>query len=259
MNKIVSLRLDMAKYQLVSDEKFQQKMTGLPLPTAEQYERFAAHLMDVHSWYKHLSLRYGGHFIVFLHSSAGVVYPTQHPSLPFGNHTEGYRKAFGHLSYMYVSNAHRKRHYSRDDEDTFRMGEVPVPMTSKLLELTSFELYPYINHNGFDSIFNGYSDRQQDLQDWHNGVFTLPDQALFSTFVNQRTQADQALHHLNDDLYQIYTETPPALLPDLIKKHPSLEAVAALQEQTQQTYEQLQRNEYDKIMRALDNLQGYLK
>lgn len=234
-------------------------MAELPLPTPAQYERFATHLMDVHSWYKHLSLRYGGHFIVFLHSSAGAVYPTQHPSLPFGNHTEGYRKAFGHLSYMYVSNAHRKRHYSRDDEDTFRMGEIPVPLTSDLLKLTSFELYPYINHNGFDSIFNGYTDRQQDLKDWHHGTFTLPEQALFSQFVHQRKQADKALNELDNEVYQIYIETAPAQLSTLLKKYPQLKTVITLQQQTQDTYEQLQRNEYDKIMQALDNLQGYLK
>ncbi|WP_299464413.1 hypothetical protein [uncultured Microscilla sp.] len=249
----------MARYQLVSKEEYQHTMADVPLPSPVQYERFAQHLMDVHSWYKHLSLRYGGHFIVFLHSSAGAVYPTQHPSLPFGNHTEGYHKAFGYLSYMYVSNAHRKLHYSRDDEDTFRAGEVLVPLTADLLSTTGFVLYPYVNHNGYESILNGYADRQRDLEDWHNGVFTLPDQQLFASFVHLYQQTDGALNGLENKIYQEYIAASPTRLSSLFNQYPQLRSVKILQQKTQAAYESLRQSEYDKIMLALKNLQKYLK
>ena len=249
----------MARYNLVSKEKYQQVIAGLPHPTPPQYERFALHLSDAHSWYKHLSLRFGGHFIVFFHPGAGANYPTQHPSLPFGNHTKGYREAFGYLSYMYVSNFRRKRHYSRDDEDTFREGETLVPISKELLPGTSFVLYPYINHNGFETIFNGYSDRQQDMKALQNNEFILPDHELFVTLMQQHQTTEDTYHELSREDTNTYFSIDEAKRAKLIQQKPVLQKFETLSKQVEATYEQLWHNEYQKIVMALKNLRRYLE
>lgn len=249
----------MACYHLVSPKKYWQVIAGLPRPTPLQYERFALHLSDAHSWYKHLSLRFGGHFIVFLHPSAGATYPTQHPSLPFGNHAEGYHEAFGYLSYMYVSNAHRKRHYSRDDEDTFREGETLVSISKELLPGTSFVLYPYISHNGYDTLFNGYTDRQQDMTAWQNNEFALPEQELFTTLLQQHQATQEAFYELPEDDKKVYYSGDDTERQKAIEKRPALEKFNTLGKQTDATYEQLWSNEHQKIVMALKNLKRYLE
>lgn len=247
----------MARYHIISKEEYLQTIQGLDLPTPLQYERFANHIADVHSWYKHLSLRYGGHFIVFFHPSAGQTYPTQHPQLPFGNDTEGYRKAFGHLSYMYVSNARLKRHYSRDDEDTFREGEVKVEITEDLLQKTCFVLYPYINHNGFDSIFNVFHTRQQDIQALVKGEFTLPNQTLFLDFMQNYEQAEEAYDNLG--VQEITIKATENQTETVVESNSGLLHYETLEKKVEAAYQQLRQMEYEKIVLALKNLRNYLE
>ena len=45
---------------------------SLPLPTDYQYEEFAKHVSEAHSWYKHLPLLTGGQFVVFLAPDSGI-------------------------------------------------------------------------------------------------------------------------------------------------------------------------------------------
>lgn len=247
----------MARYHIISKEEYLQTIQGLELPTPLQYERFADHIADVHSWYKHLSLRFGGHFIVFFHPSAGLTYPTQHPRLPFGNDTEGYRKAFGHLSYMYVSNARLKRHYSRDDEDTFREGEIKVEITEELLQQTCFVLYPYINHNGFDSIFNVFHTRQQDIQALVKGEYSLPNQGLFLDFMKSYEQAEEAYENLSAPEVSVQlTENQPGTI---VESNAELLHYEALEQKAEAAYQQLRQMEYEKIVLALKNLRKYLE
>ena len=246
----------MARYQIVSKETYLAHIRHTPLPTPLQYERFANHITNVHSWYKHLSLRYGGHFIVFLDPQAGKVYPTQHPSLPFGNDTAGYHKAFGHLSYMYVSNARLKRHYSRDDEDTFREGEMKVQVTEELLTHTGFVLYPYINHNGFDTIFNFYP---YDIDALKRGEYTLPHQELFLEFLKRYELAKTAYNNLSDDETQLLWQSPKNPGEEIVEASPAIQAYELLGQQAEEVYRQLRQIECEKIVLALRNLRKYLE
>ncbi|OJJ19465.1 hypothetical protein BKI52_21905 [marine bacterium AO1-C] len=249
----------MARYHIVSKEVYLDTVRQVPLPTPLQYERFAAHITNVHSWYKHLSLRFGGHFIVFFDPNAGNVYPSQHPKLPFGNDTENYHKAFGHLSYMYVSNARLKRHYSRDDEDTFREGEVNVKITEELLAHTSFVLYPYINHNGFDSIFNAYIDRQHDIQALRKGEYTLPHQDLFLEFMQNYELTETAYNNLSEQETQLLWQPQENQTEGVIETNPAIQNYELLESQTEETYQQLRQIECEKIILALRNLRKYLE
>jgi len=52
--------------------RYRQLIAPLPIPTAEQTESFAAHIVGAHSWYKHLPCDPPGvPFVVFLDPNAG--------------------------------------------------------------------------------------------------------------------------------------------------------------------------------------------
>lgn len=118
------------------------EIRALPLPSPEQHREFVAHLRDVHSWYKHLPMLSGGRFVVFLAADAGQDYPTQHPSLPYGNTVEGYRRAFGYLDYLWCV----------DSEPFDRDGGEPVALPPELVAQCSFILYPYVSGEFYWSI-----------------------------------------------------------------------------------------------------------
>lgn len=53
-------------------DDYRELVAGLPVPTAEQTEAFAVHLVGAHSWYKHLPCApVGAAFVVFLDPNAG--------------------------------------------------------------------------------------------------------------------------------------------------------------------------------------------
>jgi hypothetical protein len=108
-------------------------MSSLPEPTPDQQRRFVEHVSKAHSWYKHIPLLTGGRFVVFLASDAGEDYATQHPALPYGNDTAGYRRAFGHLDYM---RALRGKCFYRDTPT--------VLLPEDYIEEYSFVVYPYV-------------------------------------------------------------------------------------------------------------------
>ena len=64
-------------HQLISrpsqpPSRYRQLIDPLPIPTAEQTESFAAHVVGAHSWYKHLPCDPPGvPFVVFLDPNAG--------------------------------------------------------------------------------------------------------------------------------------------------------------------------------------------
>ena len=93
-------------------------VSQLPLPTPEQTERFAEHVADNHSWYKHLPFfPPGAGFVLFLnpHAGCGVretegrfsVYDIEHGDY-FEHHsrlsTRDYRDQFGHWDYWVDDN-----------------------------------------------------------------------------------------------------------------------------------------------------------
>jgi hypothetical protein len=116
---------------------------SLPKPTDSQWLAFEKHLVGVHSWYKHLPLFGGGDFVVFLAPDAGVNYPTQHPRLPIENTSESYRRAFGHLDYM----------WRIPPEESFcRDGSPTILLDNELMRVGRFNLYPYISEEFYWSV-----------------------------------------------------------------------------------------------------------
>lgn len=74
----------------------------LPLPTEEQYEKFAQHICWAHSWYKHIPLFDGAEFIFFLSEFAGGEFSEDNPRLHYSWTTrDEYRQRFGYLDYVY--------------------------------------------------------------------------------------------------------------------------------------------------------------
>ncbi|MEL7266843.1 MAG: hypothetical protein AAFP69_18810, partial [Planctomycetota bacterium] len=112
------------------------KVRSLPVPTESQWGTFTDHLLNVHSWYKHLPLLDGGEIVVVLSPDAGEGYPTDYPRLPCGNTVAGYRKAFGHLDYF-----HR-----RDRNEPFhRDGQATPELESDVLHACRFVMYPFVS------------------------------------------------------------------------------------------------------------------
>jgi hypothetical protein len=116
-----------------------EEMRSLPEPTPDQRRRFVKHISNAHSWYKHLPLLTGGRFVVFLASDAGEGYPLCHPTLPYGNDTAGYHRAFGHLDYMY---AHDSKCFLKD------MPTLLFP-ENYIIEY-SFVVYPYVKNTYYE-------------------------------------------------------------------------------------------------------------
>ena len=116
---------------------------SLPRPTDAQWLAFERHLVGVHSWYKHLPLFQGGEFVVFLAPDAGENYPIEHPTLPTENTLEGYRRAFGHLDYLWRSSP---------DEPFDRDGGTAPRLDAELIAIGRFALYPYISEEFYWSV-----------------------------------------------------------------------------------------------------------
>ena len=134
----------------------ESEIRTLPLPSPEQHREFVAHLKDAHSWYKHLSLLNGGIFVVFLNPYAGEGYPSQYPSLPYGNTVAGYRQAFGYLDYMYSKDGSA---FDRDSD------EPQLELPTDLLTQCSFKLYPYVSSEFYWSV------HESDLVSLQAGAF----------------------------------------------------------------------------------------
>jgi len=131
-------------------------LQSLPRPTAEQFRAFAKLLPRAHSWYKHLSLRYGAQFVVFVAPDAGTGckvaqidggqgelvtspegdhYTEQHPRLHYSwKTTSEYRRRFGYLDFAWRYTG--AKDYERD------VG-TPISLPADLEERCRFVFYPY--------------------------------------------------------------------------------------------------------------------
>jgi hypothetical protein len=116
-----------------------EEMRSLPEPTPDQQRRFVKHISNAHSWYKHLPLLTGGRFVVFLARDAGEDYPLCHPTLPYGNDTARYRRAFGHLDYMYAP-----------DGKCFFRDMPTVLLPENYIKEYSFVVYPYVKNTYYE-------------------------------------------------------------------------------------------------------------
>jgi hypothetical protein len=136
----------------------------LPRPTSEQYREFGAYLCVAHSWYKHLPLLDGRRFVVFIAPDAGIgrllakihhdgsgaatgytlvmppegpEFTEEHPRPHYGwRTTKEYRARFGHLDYSC---------WPQSDGSYGRDAGPPLRLPARLVELSSFVLYPYVS------------------------------------------------------------------------------------------------------------------
>jgi len=139
--------------------EYVEKILNLPVPTQEQVKRFKEYLLDVHSWYKHISLIEGGTFVIYLEPDLDREYPTRHPKLPFGNTKEGYQKAFGHLHYQYRINDFWYQDFKNKIINGKRIECDLTKIPKAYKNNWSFKLYPYCHYNieesfrSFDKVF----------------------------------------------------------------------------------------------------------
>ncbi|MFN3651988.1 MAG: hypothetical protein ACK47B_20630 [Armatimonadota bacterium] len=215
-----------------------EEMRDLPLPSAAQLARFVEHLKNVHSWYKHLPLLDGDAFYVFLAPDAGECYPTQHPPLPFGNDAEGYRRAFGHLDYMWESDGY----WLRD-------GGPPKRLPTQVEDECRFVLFPYVSY-GFE-----WSMHEKALSVLHQ----RPGSEL-----RQRLLDWEAADHRADEVWQRLPETERDELCGHDEPSESPVTAGQLEYLTLRgwagaIHESLHMQEESKIWRALTKLQEILR
>jgi hypothetical protein len=133
-------------------------------PSPEQYRKFNEYLCAAHSWYKHIPLFGGRHFVVFVAPDAGIgrlvavlhggspetatsyslvtppdglEFTDEHPRLHYGwKTTKEYRDRFGYLDYM--------RRYSPDGPYARDAGPA-VSLPEQVEDRCAFVLYPYVH------------------------------------------------------------------------------------------------------------------
>ena len=214
-------------------------------------ERFATHVLEAHSWFKHLPLVEGGRFTIYLEPDLDRNYPTQHPKLPFGNHPAGYEKAFGHLAYQYcIQGVCEQDHGDKPMGDQLvksGLTEIPEPHKSTW----SFTLYPYC-HYEFSEVLSLF---ENDLQTLKQGG-QHPQRGLLLDWVAQ-------LEKRNDRWYNGLTEAERELLIDLEDEEgpTKLESVSPpardffhLQEAVWDIENRLRSTEEEKVFVALNRL-----
>jgi len=148
-----------------------KSIAKLPVATREQKELFANHVLNVHSWYKHLPLE-GSVFTIYLEPDLDREYPSNHPKLPYGNTKEGYQKAFGHLSYQYCIKNYCYQDFCNKIINGKRVAieKTKIPENYKLQ--WSFKLFPYC-HVEFANVISIFENDIEALE--NNGYHPQKD------------------------------------------------------------------------------------
>ena len=139
---------------------------GVPFPTEEQCNNFVEHLINAHSWYKHLPILSGGEFLIFLDGSVGWDYPLCHPKIKSGNTREGYINDFGFLNYIYRIDDVWSNDGNSDINDLFRR----IP--SNVIEKCCFKLYPMISEE-FEEAYSIHKNEFKRLKDENHPYLDL--------------------------------------------------------------------------------------
>ncbi len=216
---------------------------SLPQPTDAQCQAFAEHLATVHSWYKHLPLFDGGEFVVFLAPDAGDLYPSEHPRLPTENTTDGYRRAFGHLDYIWRSHSN----------ETFSRDGAPTPhLDDELLDVGRFHLFPFVSNDFYWSV------HEDDVARIRNGV-THPYAEEILDAYDAEQRMDQFWEELTESVRELICsidDTDAAIeqvaYSDSIRGYRNLEKCAI------QSYGKLQDPELMKMNRCLTAIREWL-
>jgi hypothetical protein len=229
-----------------------KQIATLPFPTVDKIQRFKEHLVQVHSWYKHLPLSQGATFIIYLEPNLDREYPLKHPALPFGNSKEGYQKAFGHLYYRYRIDGHWYEDYSTQLVNGKRKNIPFTPLLTANLSRWSTTLYPYC-HQEFEE---GISLFEEELQQIIQGQKQHPQAELLIHWYHKRTERENYWNdHLNesdrDFLVSIDDQQDP-LKNDQFP--PKVVRFMRLEQAVWQIEEELQKVELQKIDDAINCL-----
>lgn len=237
---------------------------SLPRPADEQFDAFAKHIGEAHSWYKHLPLLTGREFVVFLAPDSGIgrrvaklteagyelITPTEGPAFTEANPrlhyswktSEEYRRRFGYLDFA-----------SRGHDGTFgRDVGGPMYLPQEIWDRCAFTLFPYVSGGGRDSIGWAHEEsvaalrageanpRRDVLLEWAR-LYQAHDEA-WQSMTDAERESVMARHR--DET----PETTPA-----IDRYDQIEA-----ELEAVYYEKLRPGELAKIRSALDELRALL-
>ncbi len=216
---------------------------SLPRPSDAQWRAFKDHLYGGHSWYKHLPLFDGGEFVVFLAPDAGEKYPLLHPRLPTENTLDGYRRAFGHLDYIY--RAHPNEPFGRD-------GSAAPQLDDEILKFCRFNLYPFVSAEFYWSV------HKQDVARIRNGA-KHPRAAAILDAYDAEQQMEQCWDQISDsdrdEIYEI-DDTETALREQSFND--SILRYLEFQESAADSYLKLHLPEIQKLERCVDDVQQWL-
>lgn len=241
-------------------------LRSLPRPTDEQFEAFAEHVGEAHSWYKHLDLLTGRPFVVFLAPDSGVgrlvaqrnesgfeiveppegpVFTEEHPRLHYSWKTsEEYRRRFGYLDFA-----------SQGYDGTFGrdVGD-PMCLPQEIMDRCSFTLFPYVSADRWDSVRWAHGKAIASLR--AGTPHPKRDTVLeWRRLVEERDQAWESLTDaerdsvLARDREGAQSEAPTAAVTRYLGLEAELEAVYS---------EQLRPGELAKIRHGLSQLKAWL-
>ena len=244
-------------------------LRSLPRPTDEQYEAFAEHIGEAHSWYKHLPLLSGGQFVVFLAPDSGIgrlvahldgsgyqlvtppegpLFTEADPRLHYSWKTsEEYRRRFGYLDY-----ARRTR-----DGDTFgRDVGGPMDLPAEVWTRCTFTLFPYVagGDSGVDAVTWAHEEAVEQLR----AGAQHPQRAAVLEWVRLAREHDESWNGLTE------AERAAVLALDRdgaeTARTASIDRYLALGAELEAVYyEQLRPGELAKIRRALHELRAWLE
>lgn len=215
------------------------EISGLPVPTQQQIDRFREHLQSAHSWYKRLPLFNGETFAVFLEPDLDRNYPRGKQIFPlFGDTKEEYKRAFGNLFYMYRDNDAWHQDY----------GECRNNIPEEFLEKWSFTLYPYC-HYDFEEAITLFED---DFRKIASGVSYTNANLLINWRKRKLKRDNYWQNSLNDkERDDIISVDEPQELFESGKLTSPISKYFELEKQAREIEDYLRRIEQQKIENAL--------
>jgi hypothetical protein len=243
-------------------------LRSLPRPTDEQFDAFADHIGEAHSWYKHLPLLTGRQFVVFLAPDSGIgrlvaridgsgiqlvtpaegpVFTEENPRLHYSWKTsEEYRGRFGYLDY--ASRGH--------DGTLHRDVGGPRELPQEIRDRCTFTLYPYVSGGdaGRDAVSWAHEEEVERLR-------AGAPHPLRETILEWARLARE-----HGEAWESMTDADRAIVsarwreePEPPKPTPAVERYDGIEAQLDTVYyEQLRPGELAKIRNALGELRAWL-
>ncbi len=240
---------------------------SLPRPTDEQFDAFAEHIGEAHSWYKHLPLLTGREFVVFLAPDSGIgrrvaklteagyelitptegpVFTEENPRLHYSWKTsEEYRRRFGYLDFA-----------SKGHDGTFgRNVGGPMYLPQEVWDRCTFTLFPYVSGGaGLESIRWAHEEALAELR--AGASHPMRDAVLqWAQLAQKHNEAWQSMSDADREIVSARWReeaAPPDATPAINRYYEIETLLKAVY------FEQLRPGELAKIRSALDELRAWL-